>query len=481
MTLSPNPTDAGAAVAYPKLPFEVEAEQACLGGCMIMPARIPQVEAICRDEDFYDPLHKRIAAALFAIDRERRPVSPLSVKAMLGNDVGLKEVGGFDYLVGLAQAGDTDPVGAARIVADTAARRAAMIAIWDAQEALSRGTGSIVEILKPVVVAADNAADRDNSRAGSERAGDTAYALLRSLEQEDEAKGIPTGLTARDAMIGGLYPGNLYILAGRPGMGKSADGANIARAAAQAGAHVEYFSLEMPRRQLSARLVTDLAFGHEAHGQYPLQYSRLLRRKFGPHEILRAMDATNALKALPITIHDRDSMTMADITGLARARAGKITGPGVIIIDHMHFIRPDDRYRGNQTQELGEIAKSAKRLARTLGWPVVLLAQLNRAVEARPEKERMPTLADLRQSGEIEEAADVVMFLHRPAYYVEARRPTMGSRDPSWGAWLNDMEPVRNDLNIFVAKHRNGETGMIRAFVDIGANAIRDARDVGVP
>jgi replicative DNA helicase len=246
----------------------------------------------------------------------------------------------------------------------------------------------------------------------------------------------------------------------------------VARAAAEAGAVVEYFSLEMPRRQLAARLVADMAFDKTGHGEYPLQYSRLLRRRATPHEILRAQDAADALVYLPLTIHDRDAMTFAEIAALARSRAAKTESIGLVVVDHMHFVRPDDRYRGNQTQELGEIAKAAKRLARALGWPVLLLAQLNRQVEQRPEKERMPSLADLRQSGEIEEAADAVIFLHRPAYYVERRRPERHS--PEWGAWKGEMEPVRHELRIDVAKHRNGETGSFTAFVEIGANAVRD-------
>ena len=464
-------------ISYPKLPFEVEAEQACLGGCFLSNARIPEVAASCLEDDFVEPLHRRIAAAIFTIDRERRPVTPLTVKGVLGDDAGLTEVGGFGYLVNLAQAGTNDPVSAARVVANTAARRSAMIAIWDAQEHLSRGDGSIVDILKPVVTAADRAAERSSKASGSESVGDSAYAFLRSLDHE-EAKGATTGLIALDDMLGGLIGGNLYVLAGRPGMGKSALGGSIARAAAQAATAVEYFSLEMPRRQLAARIITDMAYDGTVGHEYPLQYSRLLRRKSGPHEILKAMEAAETLLNMPITIHDRDSMTMADIAGLARSRAVKSSSPGLIVIDHMHFIRPDDRYRGNQTQELGEIAKAAKRLARAINWPVLLLAQLNRAVEQRPEKDRMPTLADLRQSGEIEEAADVVLFLHRPAYYVERKRPAQNSLE--WGAWLADMNEVRHLLNIDVAKHRNGETGMIRAFVDIGANAIRDMRDQNI-
>lgn len=465
-----------ASISYPKLPFEVEAEQSVIGGCLANNKVIPQVEACCAVDDFFDPLHRRILDAVFTLDRLRAPVTPLAVKAHLGDDPGLAEIGGVEYLATLAVAVEFNPVLAAKVVADTAARRTAMVAIWDAQEELARGGGSIVDILRPVISAADRAAERASVANGSESAGDSARELIRSLDRTDEAKGVTTGLAVLDELLGGLEPGNLYVLAGRPGMGKSAKGVSIARAAAQSGVPAEIYSLEMPRRQLSARLVCDLAFGTEGHGDFPLQYSRLLRRKVGPNQVLCAMEAAEALRALPVTIHDRDSMTMAEVAGLARARAGKLGGMGVVIIDHLHFLRPEDRYRGNQTQELGECAKGAKRLARALGWPVVLLAQLNRQVEQRVEKDRMPTLADLRQSGEIEEAADVVMFLHRPAYYVERRRPPEGNRSPEWGAWLQDMDPVRHMLNIDVAKHRNGETGTVRAFVDIGANAIRDER-----
>lgn len=467
------------AITYPRLPAEIEAEQSCLGGCMLRNAIIPRVEAICTPDDFSEALHKRIATAIYSIAKESRPVTPLTVKAYLGTDPVLVEMGDFEYLVNLTLAAGQDTPVAAQVVADTAARREAMIAIWDAQEMLARGDTSIVDILKPVVAAADRAADRDSAKSGSGAVGDAADEFIRSLDSPDYTRGVSTGLSDLDKIIGSLDPGNLYVIAGRPGMGKSAVGVALASAAAQATIPVEYFSLEMPRRQLSARLITELDFDHVplGHGEYPLQYSRLLRRKHGAHEALRAREAADRARALPITIHDRSSVTMAEITGLARARASRLGELGVVIVDHMHLIRPDDRYRGNQTQELGETVKAAKRLALALKWPVVLLAQLNRQVESRPEKERMPTLADLRQSGEIEEAADVVMFLHRPAYYVERRRPPLGDRDPGWAAWKMDMDPVRHVLNIDVAKNRHGETGNVRVFVDIGANAIRDGRE----
>ena len=464
---------------YPALPYEPAAEQAALGALIANNKAIPQAQAICAAMDYYEPLHQRIAVAIYALEKDGRPVTPFTVKAHLGDDADLKEVGGHAYLCTIVAGAPTNAVECSRIVADTAARRAAMIAISDAQEMLARGDTAITDILKPVIAAADRAAERDSARAGTAGAGDAAYALLRSFDVPDEAAGVSTGLKELDDLIGGLSPGNLYVLAGRPGTGKSAFGCSLARAAAQAGPPAEFYSIEMPARQIAARIVCDLDFDLKVTSAFPLQYSRLLRRKYTDGDIERATLATGALRSLPITIHDRDSMSMLDIAGLARARAAKIGKSGVVIIDHLHFLRPDDRYRGNQTQELGECAKAAKRLARALGWPVVLLAQLNRQVESRPEKERMPTLADLRQSGEIEEAADVVMFLHRPAYYVERRRPRTGPVAPEWGAWLEEMEPVRHELNIDVAKNRNGETGIISAFVEIGANAIRDKRAHG--
>ncbi len=462
---------------YPPLPFEPEAEQAALGACLCDPSKIPEIQAVCNISDFHEPLHRAIAEAIFTIDRQRDSVTPLSVKAFLGQNDALSSVGGHAYLATLAEAGfEKDGVHCAGIVSITAARRAAMIAVWDASEDLAKGDRSLVEVLRPVVAASDRAAERDGARTGSSKAGETAYDFLRGLSEPDQKRGVTTGLAALDDILGALEPGNLYIVAGRPGMGKSAVGVSLASAAGKSNVSVEYFSLEMPRHQLSARLITDLDYDRR-DGLYPLQYSRFLRRRASQSELERGAQAAARLEALPITIHDRDSMTMADIAGLARAKRARSGETGLVIIDHMHLIRPDDRYRGNQTQELGECAKEAKRLARALGWPVVLLAQLNRQVESRPEKERMPNLSDLRQSGEIEEAADVVMFLHRPAYYVDRRRPAKGAADPGWPQWMADMDPVRHDLNIDVAKHRNGETKPIRVFVDIGSNAIRDAND----
>jgi replicative DNA helicase len=472
-------------ITYPDLPANIEVEQALLGALISANGLIAEVRTVCEPDDFSDPLHRRIADTIFRLDFEQRPTTPLTLRTALHGDVGFDELpSGFAYLDHLV---DASPVTDRRHilqlgkdVADLRTRRDAMMAIWEAQEELSLPPRrAIVEILKPVVTASDKAAERAEGAKGSTAASVTALALVKPPDEAAELLGtpVPTGLRKLDKILGGLYPGNLIILAGRTGMGKSTAATNLARAAAERGTRVEYFSPEMSKAQLVARLITDMDFDrYDRDGlTKPLSYSRLLKRRCKDAEMERAANMAELMASLQINIHDQDSPTIGDIAALARAAAAQHDGPGLVIIDHLHIVRPTERYRGNRVAEITEITGTAKALAKRLKWPVVLLSQLNREVEKKPEKERRPQLSDLRDSGSIEQDADVVVFLHRPAYYVERRKPALGSRDPDWTTWLRDYEVVRNHVDVDVAKNRDGEVDVFKAFVEIGACAIRDS------
>lgn len=468
------------------LPFDVEAEQALLGACLIDQARIVIAGAHLGPDDFYDPLHSRIWQTFCTMDGEHRPVAPLTVNMQMRDDAGLTEVGGIGYLGGLVQATPalvpSSSVATitewARSLADLSARRTSMIALLEAHEMLGRRDSSVVQVLRPIVAAADRIAEKSDHNTGSREAGDAALDLMRELENRDSLGpvGVTTGLNKLDDLLGGLYPENLIIVAGRPGMGKSTKAKNLARAVAQAGLPVEYFSLEMSKRELSAGLVCDLDFCSRQNASVPpVHYSRLLKRRVSDSEFERATMAARELKSLPIFIHDRDGMTMPEIASLARARAAQASGKvGLIIIDHLQIVRPSDRYRGNRVSELTEMTGQAKALAKAIKWPVVLLSQLSRDIERRPEKERMPLLSDLRESGSIEQDADVVIGMLRIGHYIRARKPVLGDRDPDHGKWLAEYEPVKNRLELGVIKNRHGACDTIKCFVDIAAGAIRD-------
>lgn len=461
---------------YPALPNDVVIEQSILGILLVRPAVIPELEAVCPSESFFDPLHRRIVTAVYEMSRQNIPVTPLTLKARLEPDPGLSLVGGITYLASLALGAPQDSIASlGRIVADLAVRREAMIAIWDAQERLSRTETPVSEIMAPVVAVADRAAESGNA-GRSTQASVTAHALVDVLEHGARSdlvgEPITTGIPSLNELIGGLYPGNLVIVGGRSGMGKSSLGTVMARAAAEYGAYVDYFSLEMSKAELTARIVTDMDFDRMERGDVPLAYSRLLKRKASPGEIVRARQMAERLREMDLEIHDRP-MGMAEISALSRAKASrKGRQPGVVIVDHLHRIRVTDRYRGSRVGELTEITAAGKALAKTINRPVVFLAQLNREAEKRDGNKR-PQLSDLRESGSIEEDADVVILLYRPAYYV--KYPPLGPSDAvAWAQYLADIGPIKHDIDIDVAKNRHGETKLLRCYTEIGAAAIRD-------
>jgi len=469
----------------PAPPFDIELEQALLGTILANNKRQAEAAAYIGPDDFHDPLHGRIWDAICTLLTADMVAAPIVVASSLKEDPGMVELGGVSYLGSLVAAAPStlNISDCARILRELAQRRAGMHAMEQGIACLAERSIPVIQAFSPVVSIADRVANENEFRTGTCGAGDAAQALMLELQNHDPSKllGVPTGVGKLDELLGALYPENLIVVAGRPGMGKSAFGTTLAMAAARAGIGAEYFSLEMSKRELSARLVCDLDYyGLESGAISPIHYSRLLKRRVSEREFERAAMAARDLKSLPISIHDRDGMTMAEIAALARARASQRDGRlGIVIIDHLQIVAPSERYRGHRVSELTEMTGMAKGLAKAIKWPVVLLSQLSRDIEKRPEKERMPLLSDLRESGSIEQDADVVIGMLRPAHYIRHRKPALGERDPKFGEWLAEYEPVKNRLELGIIKNRHGASDTIKCFVDIGANAIRDEDPFG--
>lgn len=458
---------------------QVEIEQSVIGCILTDEVACDQVVAALEPDDFYDPLHQRAFAAIMAMKAAGERVTPLTVRARLGDDPGIKEVGP-DYFRSLARMGDvlsplTDYT---RIIRDTAMRRQATLAARDVIDGMRDNSITVIEALLPIMEIGDRAAARDAERRGLSSVGAAAAGAIKDVE--DASSGgkarpcISTGIPSLDKILGGLYGGDLIIVAGRPGMGKSTLGTALARAAGEQLRQVEFFSLEMTAKQLSIRLTCDVDFDGRGH-EMPLSYSRIFKGRAGHPEMDRAARAAITLNGFPIDIHDRDSMTMPEIAATARARASRSTRMGVIIIDHLQIITVSDRYRGNRVQEITEITKLAKALAKRLGWPVVLLCQLSRESEKRPDKR--PQLSDLRESGSIEQDADVVIGMYRAGYYAEHQRPT-DKADPKYETWKQEYRDVEHDLELIVLKQRMGETGTVPVYCDMRASVIRDKDQV---
>src|SRR6185312_9208175 len=300
---------------------------------------------------------------------------------------------------------------------------------------------------------------------------DFAEALHRTVELAEKAQarggrisGLITGFSDIDSLLGGLQPSDLIIVAGRPGMGKSSLATNMAFHSARAyvqdkeagaevprGAPVLFFSLEMAAQQLSARILSE---------QTEIEMWKIRNGKFSENEWEKFVLSMQDLSNLPFYIDDTGGISIAQIAARARRmqREKKI---GCIMIDHIQLVAGSGRTE-NRVQEITEISKALKVLAKELNVPVIALSQLSRGVDARDDKR--PVLSDLRESGSIEQDADVVMFVYREEYYLKSREPDPGSAEHA--KWLDKCERAHRRAEVLVEKHRHGATNKIELFFD---------------
>jgi replicative DNA helicase len=461
-----------------KLPENAEVEQGVLGALMAWPEKLEPILAACCPDDFYNATNAAIAGAIVTLHADNIPVTPLTVATKLANVLVGDGMSLREYLNIISeQAPVLGVVELARSLADMRLRRDGIAAAQEAQEALSVTSYGLLDGLRPVLDVADRAAAAVGKRQHMP-IREAADLMLRNASDRASGRAVvaaTTGVNLLDEAIGGLQGGDLVVYGGRPGMGKSALLMTTALRAAMEGRPAIVFSLEMTQERLLQRIGCDLDF--DEHTSRPLSYS-WFRNGTAKHDDIARLG--EALKRLPetLTIFDNGSLDIHEIAAMCRARAAKANRMGVVVIDYLQKVNASDRYKGNRVQEVTEISGAAKALAMRLNWPVVVGAQLNRGVESRDEKR--PALTDLRESGSIEQDADAVIGLFRPAYYVEKRKPAMGPTDPKWAEWQAEMEPVRNQLDLQILKNRNGAEDSLSVFCDMRASAIRNERPRGV-
>ncbi|MDE2184567.1 MAG: replicative DNA helicase [Alphaproteobacteria bacterium] len=459
--------------AYRHVPYDIEVEQALLGAILVDNRVLEQVSARIKPEHFYDPLHQRLFEMMsVSYERGGMVLTPLTLHAAMKADPGLQEVGGHGYLAGLAQAAPALPNvrDLANILHDLAVRR------------------TLIRIGEDIVNTAYEAPHEKPPQAQIQDAEKALYrvsetskygegpidfgeSLRRAVDAAEKAQrrggkisGVPTGFTDLDSLLGGLQASDLLIVAGRPGMGKTSLATNMAFNAALAhmkdvaageevprGAPVLFFSLEMAAQQLSARILSE---------QSEIEMWKIRSGRFSESEWEKFVLTMQDLSSLPLFIDDTGGISIAQIAARAR-RLKREKGIGVIMIDYLQLIEPSRRAE-NRVQEITEVTKGLKTLAKELNVPVVALSQLSRGVDARDDKR--PVLSDLRESGSIEQDADVVMFVFREEYYLKSREPEAGTAEHS--KWLEKCERVHRRAEVLVEKHRHGATNKIELFFD---------------
>ncbi len=459
--------------AYRHVPYDIEIEQALLGAILVDNQALERVSSTLKPEHFYDPLHQRLYEVMSAqAEKGGMVITPLTLHAAMKADPGLQEVGGHAYLAGLAQAAPAMPNvrDFARILHDLGVRRG-LIRIGEdvvnnAYEAPhdKPPQAQIEEAEKALYRLADTA------RYG-EGPIDFVESLRRAVASAEAAQkrggrisGFTTGFTDMDSLLGGLQPSDLIIVAGRPGMGKTSLATNMAfntaRRYAQdveagvevpSGAPVLFFSLEMAAQQLSARILSE---------QTEIEMWKIRNGRFSESEWDKFVLTMQDLSALPLYIDDTGGISIAQIAARAR-RLKREKNIGVVIIDHIQLVASSGRAE-NRVQEITEISKGLKVLAKELDVPVIALSQLSRGVDSRDDKR--PVLSDLRESGSIDQDADVVMFVYREEYYLKSREPEPGSTEHA--KWLEKCERAHRRAEVMVEKHRHGATNKIDLFFD---------------
>ena len=473
----------------PSLPQNIEAEAALLGALMIDNRLVEDVQLKLRAEHFYEPLHGRIYEAVLRMTDANRVANPVTLRPLFESDESIKEVGGPAYLAQLTGSGAAviDARDFAQQIYDLALLRALIGVGRDLVEGAldtSEDVAPLAQIERAeteLYKVAEEGGAEGKAKSFADATKDALAMAERALNSGGHLSGFTTGLESLNSKIGGLHKSDLIIIAGRPGMGKSALGTNIAFAAAQrfirdaedgvepaksAGAPVALFSLEMSADQLATRILAE---------ESGISSENLRMGKISQQEFRHLARAAAELQSLPLYIDDTPGLTIAALRTRAR-RLKRQKGVGVIVVDYLQLLQGTGRNANdNRVNEISEISRGLKQLAKELEVPVIGLSQLSRAVEQREDKR--PQLSDLRESGSIEQDADIVLFIYREDYYLAARQPA--DDHPEIDKWREEMARVYGLAEVIVAKQRHGSTGKIRLKFDSRITKFSDLVDEG--
>jgi len=455
-----------------KLPISLEAEQAVLGAILYDNEIFFRVSAYLKPDHFYDPVHQLIYDACGQLINSSRLASPLVIDTFLQDEAGFQETGGRKYLEQLAgsfpsvaSAGDY-----ARIVFDMSVCRG-LIRIGTTMA--DRARQSTIDDQPSEQL---DAAEQELYRLAETGKFGGGFVSFRSaiteainladaaVKRDGKMAGVGSGLIDLDKKLGGLHPSDLIILAARPSMGKTALAANIGINAARAhkterqedgtmktvnGAVVGFFSLEMAAEQIATRIISEFS-------RVPSE--RIRRGDVDHEEFGRIYDAARELEGLPFYIDDTGGISIAQVAARAR-RLKRQHGLDMLIIDYLQLLTGTGKRNDNRVQEITEISMGLKTLAKELNIPVVALSQLSRQVESREDKR--PQLSDLRESGSIEQDADVVMFLFREEYYHSRAMPG-DENSPEFQIWQDRNRDLQNVAELIIGKQRHGPIGTVK-------------------
>ena len=446
-----------------KQPSNLEAEQALLGSILVNNDIIDEISNIINPSTFFDPAHTKIYEVVQILNNKGMIANPITLKNYFEKDDMLEDVGGTEYLVKLTRfSGSTkQAVDYAKVIHEMYLRRELILISSNlSSETLNSKDQNAEQIIETTEKSLFDLAERGSFSQSflkfNQALDQTIEMATLAMKSDQGIVGVPTGLVDLDEKLGGLHKSDLVILAGRPGMGKTALATNIAYHAAQnllsrqEKSSIAFFSLEMSSEQLSTRILSE---------QARIKSDDIRRGKVTESEINRYIETSRNIYNLPLYIDETPAITIATLSNRAR-RIKRLFGLSLIVVDYIQLMRaPGGNNRNdNRVQEVSEITQGLKALAKELKVPVLALSQLSRAVESRDDKK--PQLSDLRESGSIEQDADVVMFVYREAYYLENKQPKLGSIEHA--EWQSKMNDVNGLADIILGKQRHGPTGTVK-------------------
>ena len=460
---------------FKELPNNIEAEQAILGTILVSNEIFDEINTIISNINFYDPMHQKIFAAIESLIYKGMLANPITLKNYFENekdDLNIPE-----YLVKITKfsTSSRQAIEYSKIIYDMYVRRE-LIKISEntidtaKQKDLNVSGQNIIENSERLLFDLAEKGSFSSSLIKFDEAMKLTIEMASNAYKNDEGiVGVPTGLRDLDDTLGGLHESDLIIIAGRPSMGKTALATNIAFNAAQRlqasgkKSSIAFFSLEMSSEQLSTRILAE---------QSKIKSNDIRRGRISDEQFDKFIETSKNISELPLYIDETPAISIAAISNRAR-RIKRLHGLDMLVVDYIQLMRATNTKDG-RVQEISEITQGLKAIAKELAIPVLALSQLSRAVEQRDDKK--PQLSDLRESGSIEQDADVVMFVFREAYYLERKEPRPATVEHA--EWQAKMNEVSNLAEIIIGKHRHGPTRSIMLEFEAMFTKFKDRQNI---
>jgi replicative DNA helicase len=441
-----------------ELPNNIEAEQSVIGSILVSNEMFDEINMIVTSKYFYDPMHQKIFSAIEKLIYSGMLANPITLKNYFEKEK--DEINVPDYLIKITKfsTAKRQTTEYSKLIYDLFVKRELIKIsenIIDTAKLndLDHDGQSIIENFERSLFDLAEKGSFSSQLVKFDEAMRMTIEMASNAYKNDEGiVGVPTGLTDLDDRLGGLHKSDLLIIAGRPSMGKTALATNIAFNAAKKiqedgrKSTIAFFSLEMSSEQLSTRILAE---------QSKIKSNDIRRGRISEDQFDKFIETSKNIAELPLYIDETPAISIAALSNRAR-RIKRLYGLDMVVVDYIQLMKASN-FKDGRVQEISEITQGLKALAKELSVPVLALSQLSRAVESRDDKK--PLLSDLRESGSIEQDADVVMFVYREAYYLERKEPQPATVDHA--EWQSKMNDIANRAEIIIGKQRHGPTGNV--------------------